>query len=60
MESVGEEIKERSSGEKGSDSKFMLLLKNVSVVTAFFLNWYSLHARLNSHYEACNYKKKKL
>ena len=25
----------------------------------FFFNWYSLHARLNSHYEAWGYKKKK-
>ena len=24
----------------------------------FFFNWDSLHARLNSHYKACNYKKK--
>ena len=25
----------------------------------FFFNWDSLHARLNSHYEAWSYKKKK-
>ena len=25
----------------------------------YFLNWNSLHARLNSHYEAWSYKKKK-
>ena len=25
----------------------------------FFLNWDSLHARLNSHYKAWSYKKKK-
>ena len=25
----------------------------------FFFNWDSLHARLNSHYKAWNYKKKK-
>ena len=25
----------------------------------FFFNWDSLHARLNSHYEACSYKKEK-
>ena len=24
----------------------------------FFFNWNSLHARLNSHYEACSYKKR--
>ena len=27
--------------------------------THFFLNWDSLHARLNSHYAAWGYKKKK-
>ena len=26
---------------------------------SFFFNWYSLHARLNSHYKACSYKKRK-
>ena len=25
----------------------------------FFFNWYLLHARLNSHYEACSHKKRK-
>ena len=25
----------------------------------FFFNWYSLNARLNSHYEAWSYKKRK-
>ena len=25
---------------------------------SFFVNWNSLYARLNSHYEACSYKKK--
>ena len=25
----------------------------------YIFNWYSLHARLNSHYEAWSYKKKK-
>ena len=28
-------------------------------LTFFFFNWDSLHARLNSHYKACSYKKKK-
>ena len=28
-------------------------------VCLFFKNWDSVHARLNSHYEARNYKKKK-
>ena len=27
--------------------------------SSFFLNWDSLHARLNSHYEAWSYKKKR-
>ena len=29
------------------------------VISIFFFNWYSLHARLNSHYEAWSYKKRK-
>ena len=28
-------------------------------IMLFFLNWYSLHARLNSHYYAWSYKKEK-
>ena len=36
--------------------------KNISVVRShhfdFFFNWDSLHARLNSHYEAWSYKKR--
>ena len=28
-------------------------------LTLIFFNWDSLHERLNSHYEAWNYKKKK-
>ena len=30
-----------------------------TVLLVFFFNWDSLHARLNSHYEAWSYKKKK-
>ena len=30
-----------------------------SLSSFFFFNWNSLHARLNSHYEAWSYKKKK-
>ena len=30
-----------------------------STFETFFFNWDSLHARLNSHYKAWNYKKKK-
>ena len=33
-------------------------LKNFVIVYIFF-NWYSLHARLSSHYEAWSYKKRK-
>ena len=32
---------------------------NFNVVNIFFFNWDSLHARLNSHYKAWSYKKKK-
>ena len=33
--------------------------KNIFHEFFFFVNWRSLHARLNSHYEAWSYKKKK-
>ena len=33
--------------------------KSTSCVPSFFFNWDSLHARLNSHYEAYSYKKKR-
>ena len=29
------------------------------IINNFFQNWNSLHARLNSHYQAWSYKKKK-
>ena len=32
---------------------------HVGIDVYFFFNWYSLHARLNSHYEAWSYKKRK-
>ena len=31
----------------------------VKLLSNFFFNWDSLHARLNSHYKAWSYKKKK-
>ena len=34
------------------------LPKCFSVVETSFVNWNSLYARLNNHYEAWNYKKK--
>ena len=34
-------------------------LENVSYGDHFFLNWDSLHARMNSYYEPWSYKKKK-
>ena len=37
----------------------MRILNENSVLTFFLFNWDSLHARLNSHYEASNYKKNK-
>ena len=30
-----------------------------NVISKHIFNWDSLHARLNSHYEACHYQKKK-
>ena len=36
-----------------------LLLKNLVSGRVSFFNWDSLHARLNSHYKAWSYKKKK-
>ena len=32
---------------------------NILMFIYIFFNWYSLHARLSSHYEAWSYKKKK-
>ena len=34
-------------------------LKKKIKIFLFFFNWDSLHARLNSHYKAWSYKKKK-
>ena len=36
-----------------------LLFKYVDLTVEAFFNWNSLHARLNSHYKAWSYKKKK-
>ena len=41
----------------GDQSSYVYMAVVHSVVTCF--NWDSLHASLNSHYEAWNYKKKK-
>ena len=44
------------------DKKFdsiMKFINNFHDTVLFFLNWDSLHARLNSHYRAWNYKKKR-
>ena len=35
------------------------MMKDISGFFCFFFNWYSLHARLNSHYEAWSYKRRK-
>ena len=46
-----------------SISKLLSILLSISISKLlsilFFFNWHSLHARLNSHYEAWSYKKKK-
>ena len=34
-------------------------LMSVTISNFFFFNWDSLHTKLNSHYEAWSYKKKK-
>ena len=34
-------------------------LMSVTISKFFFFNWDSLHTKLNSHYEAWSYKKKK-
>ena len=34
------------------------LLSKEQIAVIFFVNWDSLHARLNSHYEPWSYKKK--
>ena len=40
---------------------FICYISYLAIVTFFFfLNWDSPHARLNSHYEAWSYKKKRL
>ena len=36
-----------------------LIFYNIKIFDCFFLNWGSLHGRLNSYCEACSYKKKK-
>ena len=46
----------KSAAEIWSKS-FSKLLKNIYNFFFFFFNWYSPHARLNSHYEAWSYKK---
>ena len=41
-------------------SRWMKVMQqNIFCSFFFFKNWDSLHARLNSHYKACSYKKKK-
>ena len=51
-----------------SQAKYEMVNSNLSISRRctellpffyFFFNWYSLHARLNSHYEAWSYKEKK-
>ena len=37
----------------------MLPMTAQKCLAFFFFNWYSLQARLNSHYEAWSYKKRK-
>ena len=41
------------------ESIFIEIVCPKSCNIIFFFNWYPLHARLNSHYEAWSYKEKK-
>ena len=40
-------------------SRILVNKESTSRLAVFFFNWDSLHARLNSHYKAWSYKKKK-
>ena len=40
-------------------SRKLKIQNNPGITLIFFLNWDSLHPRLNSHYEAWSYKEKK-
>ena len=46
-------------GAKEISSHLLTALKSTFHQCMFFFNWYSLHAQLNSHYEAWSYKKRK-
>ena len=50
MIEVIQRVRKKSGNMYSSVMKYMVLI---------FLNWDSLHARLNSHYKAWGYKKKK-
>ena len=57
MKLLAEELKKKQVHVfKRLDDCFFL---KYSFGELFFFNWYSLHARLNSHYEAWSYKKRK-
>ena len=50
---------ENNNGSNVSSKPNLYILITVYKLHNFFLNWDSLHARPNSHYEAWSYKKKK-
>ena len=53
-------IAETTKKTKYSHKNFSDYLSNEHNISAtFFFNWYSLHARLNNHYKAWSYKKRK-
>ena len=49
----------KRDSDETKESIGMLEKEVLELFFFFFLNWYSLHARLNSHYEAWSYKKRK-
>ena len=50
---------ETNSGLSTVCHSYGLAVSAEGAKNTFFFNWYSLHARLNSHYEAWSYKEKK-
>ena len=52
-------MKSDAKFEEELSCRFKIDKKNLTIFFFFFFNSYSLQARLNSHYEAWSYKKRK-
>ena len=63
MNSTSDRLLRMKYFTKATASFITMYTKSTSCIIlfgdSFFFNWDSLHARLNSHYEAWSYKKKK-